>query len=196
MSVRMVPGAAVVGGALLGASVVLVAAPAHAHNVLERTTPAAGSSVATAPSAVELDFDRTVLGIGTAVKVTGPDGDVQDGKPTVVDGTVTQSLRAGAPAGAYTVAWRATSVDGHPISSTFTFTARTASAGATSPASAGAPVATATQPATTVADGDPKPGEDTSWPKVIGAGALGAALGAAYVLFQRNRRKRQTEDPS
>jgi hypothetical protein len=208
MSVRMVPGAALVGGVLLaasvaaGASVVLLAAPAHAHNVLERTVPAAGSGVATVPASVEIEFDRTVLGLGTAVKVTGPDGDVQSGKASVVDSTVTQPLRAGAPAGEYTVAWRVTSVDGHPISGTFGFTAAKPSAGAPTATSAttatASALATGSATTTPVADSGTgkEPGEDTSWPTVIGAGALGAALGAAYVLVQRSRRKRRAEDPS
>jgi copper resistance protein C len=41
---------------------------------------------------------------------------------------VTQDLQPGSPAGAYTVDWRVTSADGHPISGSFTFTAEAAAA--------------------------------------------------------------------
>ena len=40
-----------------------------------------------------------------------------------MDNTVAQSIGPDAPAGTYTVQWRVTSADGHPISGTFGFTA-------------------------------------------------------------------------
>ena len=101
---------------------VALAGPAHAHNGLQGTTPSADASVESVPDAVVLRFDQAVLGIGTAVRVTGPDGDVQSGAAEVTDDTVRQPVAAGAPAGDYTVSWRVTSADGHPISGTFAFT--------------------------------------------------------------------------
>lgn len=73
------------------------------------------------------DLDEPAIAMGTQVVVTGPSGPVQVGPPRLVDNTVSQSLERGAPAGAYTVAWRVTSADGHPVSSTFAFTARAVS---------------------------------------------------------------------
>ena len=55
--------------------------------------------------------------------------------------TVTQPLAGGLPAGAYTVEWRVTSADGHPLSGTFGFTV--AQGAATQPAAGAAgPVTT------------------------------------------------------
>lgn len=102
---------------------------AAAHDVLVSTSPANGALVSTVPKAVTLLFDQPALAIGTEVVVNGPSGAVQLGKATIVDSTVTQRVEPGAPAGHYTVNWRVTSADGHPVSGTFTFTARAAGAG-------------------------------------------------------------------
>jgi methionine-rich copper-binding protein CopC len=114
------------------------AAPAWAHNVLLSTQPAAGSTVATVPDAVVLTFDRPALALGTAVEILGPAGDVASGPPALVDTTVREAVRAGAPAGAYTVRWRVTSADGHPVSGSFAFTAL--AGGGSAAATAGRPV--------------------------------------------------------
>jgi hypothetical protein len=47
----------------------------------------------------------------------------------VAETKVSQNLREG-PAGHFTVAWRVTAADGHPLSGTFTFTAAAAGNGA------------------------------------------------------------------
>jgi copper resistance protein C len=59
--------------------------------------------------------------------VTGPQGPVQLGAPEVTESTVSQNLQGGSPAGQYTVAWRVTAADGHPLSGAFAFTAEAAS---------------------------------------------------------------------
>ena len=105
------------------------ASPAWAHNVLKSTSPEDKATVAHAPSSVVLTFDEPAIAIGTKLVVTGPTGPVQVGAPQLVDNTVTQNLQPGAPAGAYTVEWRITSADGHPISGVFAFTARAAGDG-------------------------------------------------------------------
>lgn len=131
--------------AVLTAAFVAVglAAAADAHDVLVSTSPANGAQVASVPSTVVLRFNETVLGIGTEVVVSGPSGPVQQGKAEVVDNTVTERLQAGAPAGSYTVNWRATSADGHPVSGTFSFTATAAGkAAASTPAPTSSTAAT------------------------------------------------------
>ncbi|HEY0187519.1 MAG TPA: copper resistance CopC family protein [Cellulomonas sp.] len=112
--------------ALLLASVVLVAgaARAQAHNVFLGSDPADGAAVATAPERVTLTFDQPAQALGTEILVTDPEGtQVSDGAPELVDSTVSQALAGTLPAGTYTVTWRVTSADGHPISGTLTFTA-------------------------------------------------------------------------
>ena len=51
------------------------------------------------------------------------------GRTHVTDNRVTQAVQPGAPAGRYTVTWRVTSIDGHPVSGSFGFTATAAAPG-------------------------------------------------------------------
>jgi copper resistance protein C len=104
------------------------ASPASAHNTLIATNPADQVTVQSAPQAVVLTFDEPAIAMGTQVVVTGPSGQVQQGQPRLADNAITEDLQPGAPAGAYTVAWRVTSADGHPVSGTFSFRAKTAAA--------------------------------------------------------------------
>lgn len=119
--------ALVLAGALVG--VLLATAPAAAHNELVSSNPTDQQRVARTPSAVVLTFNEPAVAMGTQVIVTGPAGPVQLGVPQLVDNSVTQPLQGGAAAGTYTVSWRVTSVDGHPISGELSFTAAAAGAG-------------------------------------------------------------------
>lgn len=102
---------------------VLTAGPAAAHDRLESTDPADGSTVDVAPDAVVLTMSSAPLALGTQVQVTGPAGVVSTGDPQIVDETVTQPLGESRAAGRYEVQWRVTSSDGHPVSGSYTFTA-------------------------------------------------------------------------
>ncbi len=139
--------------AVLAATVVTLiatAAPASAHDVLRSTNPADGAVVDRLPDMVVLTFDEPALAIGTEVVVTGPAGPVSDGQPQLVDAEVRQPVRAG-PAGRYTVLWRVTSADGHPVSGTFAFTTQQGNAASptATPATTTAPSTTPTTPQTT-----------------------------------------------
>ena len=98
--------------------VVVPAGGSEAHNVLRSTSPVAGAVLETLPAEVVLTFDPPARAGGAEILVRGPAGPVQSGKPALVDTTVRQSLEPG-PAGSYTVTWRATSADGHPVSGSF-----------------------------------------------------------------------------
>ena len=95
----------------------------RAHDELVASSPAEGATVSNAPSRVELQLSAPAQALGTRVQVRGPDGAVvsQD-SPRLRDATVAQPLGDDLPAGKYTVQWRVTSADGHPVSGTFTFT--------------------------------------------------------------------------
>ena len=108
---------------------VLTAAPAAAHNSFVGSDPADGATVSRTPGAVVLTFNEPAVALGTQVVVTGPDGPASTGAPQLVDASVRQPLVPGAPAGTYTVTWRVTSSDGHPITGTLTFTADAAGSG-------------------------------------------------------------------
>lgn len=197
-------------GVILGAVAVLVvvAAPAAAHDRLTGSTPAADSRVSRVPGAVVLTFSEPVLGLGAGIVVTGPDGDISVGSPRVVDNTVSQPLRPDAPAGAYRVSWRVTSGDGHPIDGEFGFVAQrgpppgtttpsSSRSAASSPPPPAPPTAAPTTDPTTDPTGEPT-GEPTgdpagdresaATPWLVAAAAL-AGL-AAVVLWRRTRHSR------
>jgi methionine-rich copper-binding protein CopC len=117
--------------AVLAATALLVGAAteAEAHNILVGTSPADGSTAAIVPAHVTLTFDQPALAIGTEIIVTGPAGQVQTGAAVLVNNTVSEHVRPGSPAGRYTVLWRVTSADGHPVSAKFSFTATSPSPG-------------------------------------------------------------------
>ena len=106
---------------------------AWAHNALVSTSPGDGKTVAKPPSSIVLTFNEPAIKTGTKVLVTGPDGSVTTGDPQLVDNTVEQGLLPELSAGEYTVEWRVTSADGHPINGEFSFTVRTGSVGTSTP---------------------------------------------------------------
>jgi methionine-rich copper-binding protein CopC len=167
-------GRLVAAGFLALAAVLVLAAPGSAHDRLVATDPAAGSKVSSVPTAVSLTFNEPVLGVGSRVEVIGPDGDVVAGRPKVVDTVVKVAVRDAAPAGKYTVKWRVTSADGHPISGTFTFRAAEPAGtppGTPSPAPGGEAVATPSAAPATV--------PPTALPAQSAAGTDGGLSGLA-----------------
>jgi len=130
-----------------GLTLVSVTGPASAHDELRSSSPGEGTRVEGPPAEVVLTFDEPALAVGTEVVVTGPSGSVATGPPRLVGNDVRQPLTSG-PAGAYTVVWRVTSADGHPVSGTFGFTADQASASTTT---TNAPTATPTSTTTVTA---------------------------------------------
>jgi len=126
--------------AVVAATALLVggASAAQAHNILVGTSPKNGSMTGAVPASVTLTFNEPALAVGTILIVTGPAGQVQTGATILVNNTVSQHLRPGSPAGRYTVVWRVTSSDGHPVSGQFVFTAMSASPGQAPAASSAA----------------------------------------------------------
>ncbi len=184
----------VAAAALLGFS-----APALAHDAAESSSPAQGATVETPPEQVSVTFNKNPLGIGAQFSVKDAGGsEWADGAVEIVDNVASQKLKAGAPAGAYTVAWRVVSSDSHPIEGTFGFTATAAAAGASpsgvstpgstaSPtASAGVPGMGTAQPGTTAA---PEPAADASepfpWSLVIFAAVALGLLVTIGILAKR-----------
>ncbi|MGT2462828.1 copper resistance CopC family protein [Sinomonas atrocyanea] len=195
--------AAAASAALAALALVLLApAPAFAHDALEGSAPASGATVATAPAEVRLDFGETPLGVGAQVMVKDPAGtDVSDGAPEVVDRSVHQKLRAGVPAGAYTVVWRVVSSDSHPIEGTLTFTV---AGGSTTPASGAAasaapgtpPGIQASQPGTPQTAPPAPAAQAEPFPWMIAVFAVVAVgLLAALGVGARHRLSRGDEGP-
>ena len=159
------------------------ASPADAHNVLRSTSPADHATVAQLPAQVVLTFDQPALAVGTQISVTGPSGPVDAGPAQLVDTEVRQPLKPG-PVGSYTVLWRATSADGHPVSGTFTFT--TSSNSDASTTSSPLP----STPAASVEARAPSQATSGGLPGLLGPVLVAAVLlvAAALVLYRRRRR--------
>ena len=110
--------------ALLGAAISpppcwVPLAPASAHDAAESSSPAQGATVATPPEQVSVTFNKNPLALGSQILVNDAAGtNWADGAVEIVDNVASQKLKAGAPAGAYTVVWRVVSSDSHPIEGT------------------------------------------------------------------------------
>jgi len=178
-------------------TLIATAVPASAHDVLRSTNPADGTVVDRLPDRVVLTFDEPALAIGTEVVVTGPAGPVSDGPPQLVDAEVRQPVRAG-PAGRYTVLWRVTSADGHPVSGTFAFTTQQGSA-ASPTATPGTTTAPSTSSASTTTPTSVPPTSPSATPQTAGlpgpavvavlAGVV-ALLALGWWVFRRRRAQR------
>jgi methionine-rich copper-binding protein CopC len=101
---------------------VAVAPAASAHSILLSAVPAAGSELDGAPDEVVLTFNEPIQASTLQVAVTAASGaSVTDGDPDVDGAVITQHLRTNLPNDEYTVAYRVTSVDGHPVRAALTF---------------------------------------------------------------------------
>ncbi|MEV6522734.1 copper resistance CopC family protein [Longispora sp. NPDC051575] len=179
--------AAVIAVATL-AGVGVLAGPAAAHNTLKVSNPAANSTVATPPESVTLTFMEDLDAASTSVVVTGPDGAPASDPVTVAGPTATAKLKPGA-AGKYSITYKITGEDGHPVSETFAFTATAGNLPTAAPTTA-APVTSAPAPTTPVvgpAGATPEKEDDgiPVWAYVVGALAILAVLGGGLALGRR-----------
>lgn len=189
--------------AVLAVLAVAGAPSAQAHNTLRSSDPADGATVPFAPDHVTLTFDEDAVAIGTQVVVTSPDGTVVSEGDAVLDaGTVTQAVTGDRPAGTYTVTWRVTSADGHPVSGELTFVAADALPApiatadptvepTTEPASEPTAESVATDP-TPAPDATIQPDDDGGLPVaaaiglvVLGLAILGGILLAVVIVLRR-----------
>ena len=110
------------GAVLISMAGALFLAPgASAHSVLLSASPADGSSLSKAPSAVVLTFNEAIQSTTMEVAVTASSGvTVTREKATAYGAVITQQLPANLPNDDYTVAYRVISVDGHPVAASTT----------------------------------------------------------------------------
>jgi methionine-rich copper-binding protein CopC len=148
--------------------------PAQAHAGLVRVQPANGSTVTTAPTRVRLVFDENIRS-PSAIIVTDPSGHhVQTGQVRLLNNTASIAVHIVSP-GAYTVAYRVVSADGHPVAAQTSFTV-----GGTQEAGG-----STTKPDTGAAGGG---GVSTGW--VVGGIAVLALLGGVALLTLRRAPRR------
>lgn len=179
------------------AVLVLPAAPAHAHDELLGSDPAADSTVDGLPAQISFTFSGVISAEDGASEVSVTDAagtELADGAPTAQDNVLTQPL-AGEASGTLTVLWKTVSSDGHPISGEFDFTVsggstptRTATpepTGTTAPTPTTAPTET-TAPSPTAT---PAGAGSSSWPWVlVGLVVLALIAGVIYLVVSRSRR--------
>ncbi|MFD7626283.1 copper resistance CopC/CopD family protein, partial [Streptomyces sp. NPDC059851] len=131
--------------ALLAATFALIVGGtgrAFAHSGLSGSDPADGAVLQTAPKHVTLTFNESVGLSEDSLRVLSPDNERVNPRPAQhadgKDNTGRVELPDKLAQGTYTVAWRVTSADGHPISGAFVFSigkpSGTAAAAAAAPA--------------------------------------------------------------
>ncbi|MEV7808075.1 copper resistance CopC family protein [Microbispora sp. NPDC088329] len=173
-------------------TVMLVATPAQAHDVLVASDPKDGAVLGAMPASVTLTFDQAVRRDFARIAVTGPDAVHYEQGEIRVDGrNVSVGVRTGTPAGAYAIGYRIVSNDGHPVTGTVTFSV---TGGGAAPGAVSAPTATpvpgAAVPGTTTTGTATISQGGGSW--VWGLLAVTAALLAlcTRVLVRHDRRMR------
>ncbi|MET7769229.1 copper resistance CopC family protein [Nocardia sp. NPDC005366] len=131
--VRVVVAALVTGLALLGGGLA-AAGPAAAHSAPVASVPEDGATVDTGPARVSVTFNEALQPNFPSLTVVGPDGNLwSKGQPEVDGKTVSVEVGALGPVGEYTIAFRVTSADGHPVRGSRTFTLSTAGNGTPGP---------------------------------------------------------------
>jgi methionine-rich copper-binding protein CopC len=141
------------------------AASAHATRIA--TDPVENTALTQAPPKVSATFNEALQAEFAAMTVVGPDGNVwSTGDPQVEGAVISVGVRPLGPAGTYTVNYRVTSADGHPVSGSWSFSLTAAGTGTPGPSAT----------ATDTSGGDEVP----VWPfavaavVIVGAGALWA----------------------
>lgn len=189
--------------ALTLCAAVLPSTAARAHAELLSSSPAAGEELDVVPTSVVLTFSEDVRAELSQVRVSDGEGiAMTKGKPTADGATLTQGLQELHP-GTYSITYKVTSADGHPISDSISFTISEAAMNhttsstasptseATSEATSSSSTTSSTTSATPVASpsaagGDGPSADDGSGaglPLVIGLGAL--VLGGLFIGLRR-----------
>lgn len=174
---------------------ILPGSAASAHSALIGSTPAAGSTIESLPAEVTLTFNEDLSTISPALVL------LRDGQPaaTLTPRVEGANLIAASPTdlapGAYQLAYRVVSADGHPVDGTIDFTLTGSAAAAPapstapsadaspSPAAADADESAAAQSTSASSDSD----DGSAVPFVIGGIAVVALAAAAAVVIARRR---------
>jgi copper resistance protein C len=110
---------------------------ASAHATRVESEPADGAVLTTGPDHVSATFNERLQTNFAAMTVVGPDASLwSSGDPRVQGAVVSVNVRPLGPAGSYTVNYRVTSADGHPVSGSWAFRLTVAGTGTPGPAAA------------------------------------------------------------
>lgn len=180
----------------------LLAQPAAGHAQLIGSGPAAGAALDTAPLQIVLTFNENIETEFAQIQVTTGDGTRVDVGTATVEGPVARIGLQPLSGGAYNVAFRVISADGHPIEAGYAFDVTAATP--PSPVAPASPdptpaATTDTTPTPAAAPATPTPSEldleettatgETSPLLPVLAVLLGVAVvgGGAYVLMRRRQ---------
>ena len=175
--------AATLAAVLLALVSLATAVSAQAHSSQIGSTPQAGSVLDSPPSDVVVEFDTPLLDIGAAIVVRTADGTVvSTGAPRIERRTIAVSISPDAPTGAYTVAYRVVSQDGHTVESTFDFQVGDEASPATPVTPSPSPASPAAQ--ASVAEAAPDDGHSALvW--IVAGVLLLVAIGVGAVVLRR-----------
>ncbi len=144
--------------ALVATMALAGAGAASAHAARIATDPVENASLTQGPARVSATFNEELQPEFAAMTVVGPDGNLwSTGDPQIQGAVIGVGVRPLGPAGTYTVNYRVTSADGHPLAGSWSFRLTVAATGTPGPAAA--------KPA------EPSDGGLPVWPFLV-AGAL------------------------
>jgi copper resistance protein C len=178
--VRRARAGVVIGLTLLWTLAVVPGSAAWAHTTLVSSTPTDGAQVDSSPATIELVFSEPVNPELVTVVVSDAAGtEWQAGAPIVTGAVVSQPLQPLTQAGAYVLAYRVVSADGHPVAGQVGFTL--ASLPAPTPIPTAAPSRSTLSTATPVAAQAPPSSDDSASSAVWTYAAIG--LPVVALLF-------------
>ena len=114
---------------LIATSLALIPSWAEAHGQFVSSNPKTGSTLSKLPKLVWVEFDGNLITIADKqtnfLTVKNSKGrELSDGKAFVSGARVSVNIKDRSAAGKIKVSWRVVSEDGHPVSSSLTFTVR------------------------------------------------------------------------
>jgi copper resistance protein C len=155
----------------LVAVAIALAPVASAHAVRIATDPVEKARLSTGPAQVSATFNEPLQPAFAAMTVVGPDGKVwSTGDPRVQGAVISVAVVPLGPTGRYTVNYRVTSEDGHPVNGSWWFELTTPGTGSPGPSAA--------EPART--------GGPPVWP-FFAAGAVAVALVTVWAARRARR---------
>ena len=182
------------------------ASPAHAHDELLGSSPAAEATVEGLPTEITLTFSAAIATDAGAseVQVTDAAGtSLVAEAPTAQDNVLTQALE-GEASGPVTVLWKVVSSDGHPISGQYAFTVTAPPTPTDTPTPTAVPTPSSepsesAEPSSSATPTAPPADEDataaSAWPWILGGLIIVAVAGAVvYLLVSRARRRKALEE--
>ena len=144
---------------------------AFAHTTRIATLPDDHAVLTVGPDRVSATFDEPLQSTFAAMTVVGPDAHLwSSDAPRVAGAVLSVAVRPLGPAGTYTVHYRVTSADGHPVSGSWSFQLSVAGTG---------------KPGPPVTAGNTSTGQSSVWPFAVGGLLVVAAVGLWAALRRR-----------